>query len=93
MSVQVNEPAKQERILQILMQPHLSEKSTIIAEKKRQYVFKVASDAVKNEIKQAVEFFFNVSVRSVRVCNMKGKSRIFKQRIGHRKGWKKAYVA
>lgn len=81
------------RFLQILLKPHLSEKSTVIAEKHRQFVFKVLQTANKQEIKQAVEMLFNVKVESVRVCNVKGKVRRFKQILGNRKSWKKAYVA
>lgn len=80
------------RLMQILQRPHMSEKTTIIAEKHRQFVFKVAPDATKNEIRQAVELLFEVKVTNVAVCNTKSKERRFKQTIGERKGWKKAYV-
>lgn len=81
------------RLLQILLKPHISEKSTFIAEKNRQFVFEVVQNANKLEIKQSVEMLFNVKVQSVRVCNVKSKVRRFKQVLGSRKGWKKAYVA
>ena len=81
------------RLMQILRAPHLSEKATIIAEKHRQFVFKVSPDATKDEIKKAVELMFEVKVQNVRVCNVKPKARTFKQIAGQRKGWKKAYVA
>jgi len=84
---------KQERLLQIIHRPHISEKATNIAEKNNQFVFQVASDATKDEIKQAVELLFEVKVEHVRVCNVRGKVRNFKQVTGQRKGWKKAYVA
>lgn len=80
------------RLMQILQKPHMSEKATIIAEKHRQFVFQVAPDATKNDIKQAVELLFEVKVMNVAVCNTKSKERRFKQTIGRRKGWKKAYV-
>jgi len=83
----------QERLLQVIHKPHLSEKGTILADKFRQVIFKVASDANKHEIKDAVEMLFNVKVNSVQVLNVKGKSRRFKQFLGQRKSWKKAYVA
>jgi len=82
----------QPRLMQTLRKPHMSEKATIIAEKYNQVVFKVAPDATKTEIKQAVERLFEVKVENVRVCNVKSKERRFKQTMGHRKGWKKAYV-
>jgi len=93
MNANVNTFANKEYLLQVLLKPHLSEKSTITAEKHRQFVFKVLPDATKPEIKQAVEMLFNVKVDSVRVCNVKSKERRFKQLLGRRKGWKKAYVA
>ena len=76
-----------------LQKTHMSEKATIIAEKHGQFVFRVAPCATKTEIKQAVEALFEVKVKNVRVCNVKSKERRFKQTMGQRKGWKKAYVA
>ncbi len=90
---QTNLNIKQARLMQILQRPHTSEKTTIIAEKYNQFVFHVVPDATKIEIKQAVELLFEVKVESVRVCNVKSRVRRFKQTIGQRKGWKKAYVA
>lgn len=83
----------QERLLKVILGPHVSEKSTVIAEKNKQFVFKVASDANKLEVKKAIELLFSVSVESVRILNVKPKTRRFKQMLGRRKGWKKAYVS
>jgi len=82
----------QERLMNVLFEPRVSEKSTLVADKYNQFVFKVAGDAKKDEIKRAVELMFKVEVVSVQVCNVKGKSKIFKASQGSRKGWKKAYV-
>ncbi len=82
-----------ERILMILRQPHISEKSTIIAERAKQFTFKVLNTATKIEIKKAVEQMFNVKVQSVTVVNVKGKRKRFKQMNGQRSDWKKAYVS
>lgn len=82
----------QERLLQVLIAPHVSEKSATIGERHDQYVFKVATSATKPEIKSAVEQLFNVSVDSVRVANVKGKNKRFGARQGRRSDWKKAYV-
>lgn len=79
----------QERLLKILMAPHVSEKSTLVS---GQYVFQVMVDATKLEIKMAVESQFNVTVKSVHTCNVKGKTTRFRQVPGRRKDWKKAYV-
>lgn len=92
-SALINQNIKQERLLQIILRPHLSEKSALVGDKYRQFVFKVAANADKTEIKQAVEVLFNVKVGAIRVCNVRGKERRFKQMTGHRKGWKKAYVS
>ena len=63
----------QERVFKVLLGPHISEKSTIVAELNNQVVFKVAPDATKPEIKAAVEQLFEVNVESVQVVNLKGK--------------------
>src|SRR4051794_1250035 len=93
MIAQTGQKPNQERLLQVLLRPHSSEKAAIIAEKNRQFVFKAVADATKPEIKQAVELLFGVEVETVRVCNVKGKTRRFRQSIGRRKDWKKAYVS
>ncbi len=90
---QKNPEVPQPRLMHVLQKPHMSEKATTIAEKHHQFVFKVAPSATKTEIKQAVELMFSVQVEHVRVCNVKSKERRFKQTVGRRKGWKKAYVA
>lgn len=82
-----------ERLLQVLLAPQISEKSTMVAEKNDQVIFKVASDATKPEIKAAVELLFKVEVKSVQVSNVKGKTKRFGRFIGRRNHWKKAYVA
>jgi large subunit ribosomal protein L23 len=82
----------QERVAKILLAPHITEKATMMGEKANQYVFKVAGDADKGEIKTAVESLFTVQVDSVRVLNVKGKQKRFGARMGRRKNWKKAYV-
>ena len=82
----------QERILQVLLAPHVSEKSTLMADANSQHVFKVLPTATKTEIKQAVEQLFEVKVAQVRVMNVKGKTKRFGQRDGKRSDWRKAYV-
>ncbi|WP_127470088.1 50S ribosomal protein L23 [Thiomicrorhabdus aquaedulcis] len=81
-----------ERILKVLLAPHVSEKSAIMADASEQYVFKVEPTATKIEIKQAVESLFDVKVQSVNVLNVKGKRKIFKGRKGQRNGIRKAIV-
>jgi large subunit ribosomal protein L23 len=81
-----------ERLMSVLLQPHVSEKAATVAEKANQYVFRVRSDASKAEIKDAVELMFEVKVEGVNLLNKPGKSRRFKNVAGKRSGYKKAYV-
>ena len=83
----------QERLMQVLLAPQISEKATYVADKNEQVIFRVASDATKPEIKAAVELLFKVQVETVQVANVKGKVKRFKGAVGRRKGWKKAYVS
>lgn len=82
----------QERLLNIILAPHVSEKSTIAAEKRNEYVFKVIGTATKPEVKDAVEFLFNTKVKSVHIVNVRSKTKMFRGLEGKKKGWKKAYV-
>ena len=82
----------QERLMQVLLAPVVSEKSTMVADKNEQVIFKVARDATKPEIKAAVELLFKVQVESVQIANVKGKEKRFGRFIGRRRNWKKAYV-
>ena len=82
----------QERLMNILLGPQVSEKATHIADKHEQVVFRVTSDATKPEIKAAVELLFKVSVAGVQVACVKGKQKRFGATMGRRKDWKKAYV-
>jgi large subunit ribosomal protein L23 len=82
----------EERLLKVVLGPHVSEKSTMAAEGNNTVVFKVVKDANKEEIKQAVEKLFEVEVNSVRTVNVKGKTKRHGSSFGKRKDWKKAYV-
>jgi large subunit ribosomal protein L23 len=82
----------QQRLMQVLLAPQVSEKATYVADKNRQVIFRVAPDATKPEVKAAVELLFKVSVESVQIANVKGKQKRTGRRMGCRKGWKKAYV-
>jgi large subunit ribosomal protein L23 len=81
-----------ERLMTLLIQPHVSEKSAMATEKSNQYVFRVQGDASKSEVKQAVELMFEVKVEGVNLLNKPGKTRRFKNVAGKRNGYKKAYV-
>ena len=94
MSEAANKPNgfNHERLMQVLLAPQVSEKSTFVAEKNEQVVFRVVGNATKPEIKAAVELLFKVEVESVQVANVKGKEKRFGRFIGRRRHWKKAYV-
>ncbi|NNM60761.1 MAG: 50S ribosomal protein L23 [Steroidobacteraceae bacterium] len=81
-----------ERLMTVLIQPHVSEKAATLAEKANQYVFRVRSDASKDEVKKAVELMFEVKVDGVNLLNKPGKTRRFRNVTGKRNGFKKAYV-
>lgn len=80
------------KLFQVLVSPHVSEKSSRLADKARQIVFEVRTDATKPMIKSAVEKMFNVQVESVTVTNVQGKRKATGRRLGRRQDWKKAYV-
>lgn len=81
-----------ERLLQVLMSPLVSEKSSIAADANRQYTFRVATDATKREVARAVEMLFDVKVDRVQVVNVKGKSKRSGRILGQRSDWRKAIV-
>ena len=67
----------------------------MVADKLRQIAFRVAADATKADVKDAVEAMFKeqkVEVAAVQVLNVKGKQKRFGRFIGRRRNWKKAYV-
>ncbi|MBI3045438.1 MAG: 50S ribosomal protein L23 [Betaproteobacteria bacterium] len=93
MSAAAPNAKQQERLMQVILAPVISEKSTFVADKRNQVIFRVASAATKPEIKAAVELMFKVQVQSVTVANVRGKSKRFGQFMGRRSHWKKAYVS
>ena len=78
-------------LTRVIVRPVVTEKSTDLNASNK-YVFEVASDANKNEIKQAVERFFGVKAREVRTMNVKGKPKRLGRHMGRRKDWKKAII-
>lgn len=81
-----------ERLFQVLLAPHTSEKSTLAADDGNQVVFRVLPTATKAEIKAAIELLFEVNVEGVSTVNVKGKAKRFGRNMGRRSDWKKAYV-
>ena len=81
-----------ERLYQVILGPHISEKANIVAEANNQVVFKARTDANKLEIKKAVEKLLNVKVEAVNTVLVKGKTKRFGRTSGRRSDFKKAYI-
>ena len=77
---------------EVLKLPVITEKSTYVKDNLQTLTFKVARDANKQEIKDAVQQIFKVKVESVRTANFHGKTRRQGRFSGRRPDWKKAYV-
>jgi len=80
------------KLYAVIRAPRVSEKTARLQEVSNQYVFEVATEATKADIKVAVEKLFDVKVEAVNVVNVKGKNKSFKNRSGRRGNWRKAYV-
>ncbi len=80
-----------ERILDVIRSPLVTEKAARLQES-NQYVFEVASDATKPEVRAAIEQLFEVKVEAVNLLNVKGKVKTFRSRNGRRSSMRKAYV-
>lgn len=83
----------QGRLMQVVLSPIISEKATMLAEKRNQYMFKVLQSATKNEVKAAIELLFKVEVESVQISNQKGKVKRFGKTQGRRAHSRKAFVS
>jgi large subunit ribosomal protein L23 len=75
----------------VILSPLVTEKATTASEH-NQVIFRVARDATKPQIKEAVEKLFNVKVKGVNTLILKGKNKIFRGRGGVRSDVKKAIV-
>ncbi len=82
-----------EQLMNVLIAPHVTEKSSFAMQNHNQYTFRVKRSATKTDIKQAVELMFEVKVEGVQVVNEPGKKRRFGKTIGRTQDWKKAYVS
>ena len=81
-----------QRLYEVLIRPHVSEKTAMSAEMQGRHAFRVARDATKIEVRQAVEKLFDVNVLGVQIVNVRGKNKRFGQTNGKRSGWRKAIV-
>ena len=84
--------ASQERLIAVLLAPHITEKTSLAMQNSNTYSFRVRRDSTKPDIKAAVELMFSVKVDGVQVVNETGKSRRFGKLMGRTQDIKKAYV-
>jgi large subunit ribosomal protein L23 len=82
-----------EQLMNVLIAPHVTEKTATAMQNNNQYTFRVKKNATKTDIKAAVELMFEVKVKGVQVVNEPGKQRRFGKIIGRTQDWKKAYVS
>ena len=81
-----------ERLIAVLLAPHITEKTSLAMQNTNTYSFRVRRDSTKPDIKAAVELMFNVKVDGVQVVNETGKTRRFGKLMGRTQDIKKAYV-
>ena len=84
---------KREQLMNVLIAPHVTEKTSVAMQNHNQYTFRVKKNATKTDVKQAVELMFEVKVKGVQVVNEPGKTRRFGKITGRTQDWKKAYVS
>jgi large subunit ribosomal protein L23 len=84
--------ASQEKLINLLLSPHITEKTSLAMQNANTYSFRVLRNSTKPEIKAAVELMFGVKVAGVQVVNETGKSRRFGRLQGRTQDIKKAYV-
>jgi large subunit ribosomal protein L23 len=82
-----------EQLMNVLVAPHVTEKTSLAMQNHNQYTFRVRRDANKADIRKAVELMFDVKVMGVQVVNEPGKARRFGRTVGRTQDWKKAYVS
>ncbi len=76
----------------LLINPYLSEKSTILREQENKYIFKVSPRATKNEIKKLLENIYNVEVTKINVINTHVKPKKWRQKKSYFRKSKKMIV-
>ena len=84
--------AGKERLMSLLLAPHVTEKTSAAQQNQNQYTFVVRRDATRTEVRAAVELMFSVKVTGVQVVNEPGKTRRFGRTLGRTQDSKKAYV-
>ena len=85
-------PLGREGLMNVLLAPHVTEKTSLLQQDKNQYACRVRRESTRTDVRRAVELMFEVKVEGVQVVNEPGKKRRFGARNGRTQDWKKAYV-
>jgi large subunit ribosomal protein L23 len=81
-----------EKLINVLLAPHITEKTSLAMQNSNSYAFRVRRDSTKPDVKAAVELMFGVKVAKVNLINEIGKTRRFGKTLGRTQDLKKAYV-
>ena len=88
----INNNISKEKAYNVIMKPVVTEKSTTLSEN-NQIVFLVNINSNKIDIKKSIELIYGVKVSSVNVIRVKGKTKVFKGKVGKRSDYKKAIIS
>ena len=88
----INNNLSKEKAFNVILKPVVTEKSTILSEN-NQIVFLVNINSNKIDIKKSIELIYGLKVKSVNIIRVKGKTKVFKGKIGKRSDFKKAIVS
>jgi large subunit ribosomal protein L23 len=88
----LRKPLGREGLMNVLLAPHVTEKTSLALQERNQYAFRVRRDATRTDVRRAVELMFDVKVERVQVVNEPGKTRRYGNRSGRTQDSKKAYV-
>jgi large subunit ribosomal protein L23 len=82
----------QEKLINVLLAPHITEKTSLAMQNNNSYAFRVRRESTKPDVKAAVELMFGVKVAKVNLVNEIGKTRRSGKVQGRTQDIKKAYV-
>ena len=88
----INNNISKEKAYNVIVKPVVTEKSTTLSEN-NQIVFLVNINSNKFDIKKSIELIYGVKVSSVNVIRVKGKTKVFKGKVGKRSDYKKAIIS
>jgi large subunit ribosomal protein L23 len=77
---------------QVVVKPHITEKTSAAYQDRSEYTFEVHPEATKHQIRHAIEELFGVKVTDVWTANIRGKEKRMGKSAGRRPNWKKAIV-